>query len=93
MDEIHSGRVKGKIFAKYHHTLLFSSLFQMVAPPKQRGSYPMFVFSDGLSSDVHMNDHNIEDEKYLRIRHMRRDQYGNMRSHTLDSEDFVILGS
>ncbi|KAL5016112.1 hypothetical protein ScPMuIL_005701 [Solemya velum] len=66
---------------------------EMVAPPKQRGSYPMFVFSDGLSSDVHMNDHNIEDEKYLRIRHMRRDQYGNMRSHTLDSEDFVILGS
>lgn len=61
----------------------------MVAPPKQRLSYPMFVFSDGHSSEVRMET--AANDRLLRVKHVKMDEYGRMRSQTIDSEEFVVL--
>lgn len=62
---------------------------EMVAPPKQRLSYPMFVFSDGHSNEVKIDT--AEKDRLLRVKHVRLDEYGRIRSQTLDSEEFVVL--
>lgn len=67
----------------------FTNLLQMVAPPKQRLSYPMFVFSDGHSNEVKIDT--AEKDRLLRVKHVRVDEYGRIRSQTLDSEEFVVL--
>ncbi|KAK3089382.1 hypothetical protein FSP39_003165 [Pinctada imbricata] len=64
---------------------------EMVSPPKQKLSYPMFVFSDGESEDVMYDDFKQEKDKVLRIRHVRIDSEGRVRSETLESEEFVVL--
>ncbi|XP_060070361.1 uncharacterized protein LOC132550333 [Ylistrum balloti] len=63
----------------------------MVSPPKQKLSYPMFVFSDGRGSELTLDSLNLEEDKLLRIRHVKTDQYGRVRSSTVDSEEFVVL--
>ncbi|XP_062576752.1 uncharacterized protein LOC134238646 [Saccostrea cucullata] len=61
---------------------------EMVAPPKQRLSYPMFVFSEGHSYDVQVDT--AENDRLLRVKHVHMDQNGRVRSQTLDSEEFVV---
>ncbi|KAK7100702.1 hypothetical protein V1264_023608 [Littorina saxatilis] len=64
----------------------------MVVPPRQRGSYPLFVVSEGSCVDHHSQMPPARELGRLRIRHVRTDRAGNrVRSPTLDSEDFVIL--
>lgn len=60
----------------------------MVAPPKQRGQYPMFIFSDGKCSDFDLENLSLEQDRYLRVRHL--DESGHLQS-TTESEDFVVL--
>ena len=63
----------------------------MVAPPKQKGEYPMFVFEDGSSQDVPLNGSNwAAEEKYVRVRHL--DSKGRLKEPCKESEDFVFLG-
>lgn len=49
----------------------------------------MFVFSDGHSNEVKIDT--AEKDRLLRVKHVRRDEYGRIRSQTLDSEEFVVL--
>ena len=64
----------------------------MISPPNQKLSYPMFVFSDGNSSDVNIQSDSFErEDRLLRVKHYKMDQYGKIRSATEDSEEFVIL--
>ncbi|XP_033739207.1 uncharacterized protein LOC117326559 [Pecten maximus] len=63
----------------------------MVSPPKQKLSYPMFVFSEGRGSELNLDSLSLEEDKLLRIRHVKTDQYGRIRSSTVDSEEFVVL--
>jgi hypothetical protein len=52
----------------------------------------MFVFSDGNSSDVNIQSDSFErEDRLLRVKHYKMDQYGKIRSATEDSEEFVIL--
>jgi hypothetical protein len=61
----------------------------MVAPPKQKLSYPMFVFSESHSSEIRTET--TEKDRLLRIKHVHLDEYGRVRSQTVDSEEFVVL--
>lgn len=63
----------------------------MVSPPKQKLSYPMFVFNEGSGSELNLDSLSLEEDKLLRIRHIKTDQYGRIRSSTVDSEEFVVL--
>ena len=66
----------------------------MISPPKQKLSYPMFVFNEGNSSDanIHAESNSYEKEDHLlRVKHYKMDQYGRIRSGTLESEEFVVL--
>lgn len=63
----------------------------MVAPPKQKVSYPMFVFNDGSGADLNLDSLSLEEDRLLRIRHVKLDEFGKVRSSTVDSEEFVIL--
>jgi len=51
----------------------------------------MFVFHEGKSSDLDINDLNLSTEKFLKIRHVTLDENGRVRSTTVDSEEFVVL--
>ena len=62
-------------------------LLQMCAPPKEKGQYPMFVFSRGRMCDASLNDSNPGPDRLLRVRHM--DKKGRVKLK--DSEDFVFL--
>lgn len=64
---------------------------EMVAPPKQKVSYPMFVFNNGRGADLNLDSLSLEEDKLLRIRHVKLDEFGKVRSSTVDSEEFVIL--
>ncbi|XP_071117804.1 cysteine protease ATG4D-like [Haliotis cracherodii] len=67
------------------------SVSGIVIPPRQKGLYPLFIFSDGRSSDLGIDDMPYQEQGRLRIRHYRVDRQGNVRSPTIESEDFVIL--
>ncbi|OWF46093.1 Cysteine protease ATG4D [Mizuhopecten yessoensis] len=55
----------------------------MVSPPKQKLSYPMFVFSEGRGSELNLDSLSLEEDKLLRIRHVKTDKYGNAFLHNL----------
>ncbi|XP_067678826.1 cysteine protease ATG4C-like [Haliotis asinina] len=67
------------------------SVSGIVIPPLQKGLYPLFIFSEGHSSDINSDDTPYQEQGRLRIRHFRVDRLGNVRSPTIESEDFVIL--
>lgn len=63
----------------------------MVTPRKGSGVYPMFVFHNGKSADLDVNDLSSKADTFLKIRHVTLDQNGRVRSSTVDSEEFVVL--
>lgn len=64
----------------------------MISPPKQKLSYPMFVFNEGHSSETHVQNDGLEKEdRLLRVKHYTMDQHGRVRSATVESEEFVVL--
>lgn len=64
----------------------------MVVPPRQRGSYPLFVVSPGSCLDHQTLEPPVRELGRLRITHVRTDHAGQrVRSPTVESEDFVIL--
>lgn len=66
--------------------------FQMVVPPRQKGQYPLFVVTEGTSSEMQSKEPPYRELGRLQIRHVRCDQDGNrIRAKTVDSDDFVIL--
>lgn len=65
---------------------------EMISPPKQKLSYPMFVFNEGNSTDANIESDSFEKEdRLLRVKHYKMDQYGRIRSGTEDTEEFVVL--
>ena len=63
----------------------------MVSPPKQKVAYPMFVFNEGKGTDLCFDSVSLEEERLLRIRHVKIDDKGRVRSTTVDSDEFVVL--
>ncbi|XP_025110135.1 cysteine protease ATG4D-like isoform X1 [Pomacea canaliculata] len=64
----------------------------MVVPPRQKGQYPLFVVTEGTSSEMQSKEPPYRELGRLHIRHVRCDQDGNrIRAKTVDSDDFVIL--
>ncbi|XP_041359693.1 cysteine protease ATG4C-like [Gigantopelta aegis] len=64
---------------------------KFVVPPKQKGQYPLFIFSEGRSTDVSLDMSEHKEKGFLKIRHYRKDKDGRIRSPTVDSEEYVIL--
>lgn len=52
----------------------------------------MFVFNEGNSTDANIESDSFEKEdRLLRVKHYKMDQYGRIRSGTEDTEEFVVL--
>lgn len=65
---------------------------EMISPPKQKLSYPMFVFSEGNSTDANIqSEYSDKADRLLRVKHYKMDQYGRLRSGTEETEEFVVL--
>ncbi|XP_013419384.1 uncharacterized protein LOC106180057 [Lingula anatina] len=62
---------------------------EFLSPPKQKGQYPMFIFSEGRSNEVNCESYHPKNDKFLRVRHLNDD--GKPRSPSKESEDFVFL--
>ena len=62
----------------------------MVSPPKEKGSYPMFVFQEGRSRDLMANQPVVvTEERYLRVRRLNRK--GQPKGKAKEIDDFVFL--
>ncbi|CAH1774286.1 unnamed protein product [Owenia fusiformis] len=66
---------------------------EVAFPPMQKDQYPMFIFSNGMSSDVSMSNSSGEEvEKVVKVRHIDVDRQGNViKTSMKESEDFVFL--
>ena len=71
--------------AGFHTNLLF--VFQMAAPTG-KGLYPMFVISEGQSSDLTCNESD-QAGQVLKVQHY--DKKGRVKQSSKDSDDFVFL--
>jgi len=62
----------------------------MAAPPKEKGSYPMFVIQEGRSVDLMANQHvAVTEDRYLRVRKLNKK--GQPKGKIKEIDDFVFL--
>ena len=63
----------------------------MASPPRDVGTYPIYVFTEGRSIDLltpGMDKQNVP-ERYLRVKHV--DETGQLKKKVKESDDFVFL--
>ncbi|XP_059146870.1 cysteine protease ATG4C-like [Physella acuta] len=65
---------------------------EFIAPPKQKGSYPLFIFSEGSHDEAPGHSHTGEDRGRVKITHYYIDEDGQKkRTFSQESEEFVML--
>ena len=79
------------LWARYVRRAAFHTnpllVFQMAAPTG-KGLYPMFVISEGQSSDLTCNESD-QAGQVLKVQHY--DKKGRVKQSSKDSDDFVFL--
>ncbi|CAL1543844.1 unnamed protein product [Lymnaea stagnalis] len=65
---------------------------EYISPPKQRGTYPLFIFSEGSHHDASGQDNILTDKGRVRVTHYHLDENGQRkRTFSKDSEEYVML--